>query len=118
MSATGIFAEAQATLVTSLEALGLAVVTDPRNARPISVLVEPPTFTTFNSNIAEIEFGVKVLAAPPGNRDATDYLITTADAIMDSEISLIRGIPGILLISGQDVPTYDLTVRVSTQRSS
>jgi len=117
MSATGIFAEAQATLVASLQSLGLAVVTDPRNARPMSVLVDPPTFTCFNSNIAEIEIGVQVLAAPPGNQDAVDYLISAADTIMDSEISLIRGIPGVMQIGGQEVPTYDLTVRVSTQRS-
>lgn len=117
MSATGIFAAAQSTLVASLEALGLAVVTDPRNARPMSVLVDPPVFTCFNSNVADIEIGVKVLAAPPGNQDAVDYLISTADAIMDSAISLIRGIPGVIQIGGQEVPTYDLTVRVGTQRS-
>jgi len=83
----------------------------------MSVLVDPPTFTCFNSNIAEIEIGVQVLAAPPGNQDAVDYLISAADTIMDSDISLIRGIPGVMQIGGQEVPTYDLTVRVSTQRS-
>jgi len=117
MTATGIFAAAQSTLVSSLTALGLKVVTDVRNARPLTVLVDPPTFTTFNSNIAEIEIDLKVLAAPPGNQDATDYLITTADTIMNSPISLIRGIPGVMIIGGQEVPTYDLTVRVSTARS-
>lgn len=118
MSATGIFAAAQATLVSSLEALGLAVVTDARNARPLTVMVEPPIFTTFNSNVAEIEFQLKVLAPPPGNQDAADWLVTTADTIMDSSISLIRGVPGVLVISGQEVPTYDLTVRVSTERNA
>ncbi len=117
MTATGIFANAQSTLVASLTALGLKVVTDVRNARPITVLIEPPTFTCFNSNIADIEIGIKILAAPPGNQDAADYLITTADTIMNSSISLIRGIPGVMLIGGQEVPTYDLTVRVGTQRS-
>jgi hypothetical protein len=117
MTASGIFSAAQAELVGSLQALGLPVITDVRNARPISVLVEPPTFTCFNSNVADIEIGVKILAAPPGNQDAADYLITTADTIMNSSISLIRGIPGVMLIGGQEVPTYDLTVRVGTQRS-
>jgi hypothetical protein len=42
MSATGIFASAQSTLVASLTGLGLAVVTDSRNARPMTVFVEPP----------------------------------------------------------------------------
>jgi hypothetical protein len=117
VTASGIFADAQGTLVASLTALGLKVVTDVRNARPITVLVDPPTFTCFNNNIAEIEFGLKVLAAPPGNSDAVDYLITTADTIMNSGISLIRGNPGVMQIGGQEVPTYDLTVRVGTQRS-
>jgi hypothetical protein len=117
VTASGIFADAQSTLVASLSALGLKVVTDVRNARPITVLIEPPTFTCFNSNIADIEIGIKILAAPPGNQDAADYLITTADTIMNSSISLIRGIPGVMLIGGQEVPTYDLTVRVGTQRS-
>lgn len=118
MSATGIFAAAQATLVASLEALGLAVVTDARNARPLTVLVEPPIFTAFNNNVAEIEFALKVLAPPPGNQDAANWLVTTADTIHNSEISLIRGVPGMLLIGGQEVPTFDLTVRVSTERNA
>lgn len=117
MSATGIFAEAQATLSASLTALGLAVVTDPRNARPMTVLLDPPTFSCFNSNIAEIETSVKILAAPPANSDAADYLMTTADAIMNSAISVIRGVPGLIHIGEQAVPTFDLTVRVSTIRS-
>ena len=117
MTASGIFIAAQTTLVDSLKALGLAVVTDIRNARPMTVLVDPPTFTTFNSNIAQIEFSVKILAAPPGNSDAANYLMTTADVIMNSEISLISGNPGLLLAGGQDIPTYELTVRVSTARS-
>ena len=54
MSATGIFAEAQATIAATLTGLGLAVVTDSRNARPMTVLIEPPTFICFNNNIAEI----------------------------------------------------------------
>jgi hypothetical protein len=111
MTATGIFADAQSTVVTTLTGLGLKVVTDVRNARPLTVLVDPPTFTAFNSNIADIEIELKVLAAPPANQDQIDYLITTADTIMNSALSLIRGIPGVMQIGGQEVPTYDLTVQ-------
>ena len=117
MTAAGIFAAAQATVVSTLTALGLKVVTDVRNARPLTVLVNPPTFTAFNSNIAEIEIDLSVLAAPPANQDQIDYLITTADTIMNSDLSMIRGIPGVTQIGGQEVPTYDLTIRVSTARS-
>ena len=49
MSASGIFASAQSTLVASLTGLGLAVVTDSRNARPMTVFVEPPTFTALTA---------------------------------------------------------------------
>lgn len=117
MSATGIFAEAQDTLSASLTALGLAVVTDSRNARPMSVVIEPPTFTCFNNNIADITFRIRVLAAPPGNQDAADYLISAADTIMDSPISVISGNPSTTAIGGQDIPSFDLVVRVSTMRS-
>jgi len=117
MSATGIFAEAQSTLAASLTALSLAVVTDSRNARPMSVVIEPPTFTCFNHVIADISFRLRVLAAPPGNQDATDYLMTTADAIMNSSISVLSGNPSMTAIGGQDIPSFDLIVRVSTSRS-
>jgi hypothetical protein len=117
MAPTGIFYAAQQTLVSSLAALSLAVVTDPRNARPMSVLVGPPSFECFNDQIADISFSVSILAAPPGNQDALDYLITAADTIMNSPISVLRGSPGMAFIGGQDVPTYDLTVRVSTERT-
>ena len=114
---SGIFYDAQQTLVDSLEALSLAVVTDPRNARPMSVLVGPPSFQCFNDNIADISFGISILAAPPGNQDAADYLMTAADVIMDSPISVLSGAPGMAFIGGQDVPTYELNVRVSTART-
>ena len=117
MTPGGIFYAAQQTLVSSLTDLSLAVVTDPRNARPMSVLVGPPSFQCFNDNIADISFAVSILAAPPGNQDAADYLMTVADTIMDSPISVLSGSPGMAVIGGQDVPTYDLTVRVSTART-
>ena len=118
MSATGIFAEAQATLAASLTDLGLAVVTDSRNARPMSVVIEPPSFTAFNDNIADITFRLRVLAAPPGNQDASDYLMTAADTIMDSPISVLSGTPSMTAIGAQDIPSFDLIVRVSTSRSN
>ncbi len=116
MAATGVFADARATLAASLTALGLVVVTDSRNARPMTVLIDPPTFTCFNSNIADITFTISILAAPPGNLDAEDYLITAADQIMNSTISVVDGRPSLRSIGAQDIPTYDLTVRVAGVR--
>ena len=116
MAATGVFADARATLAASLTALNLVVVTDSRNARPMTVLIDPPTFTCFNSNIADITFTISILAAPPGNLDAEDYLITAADQIMNSSISVLDGRPSLRSIGSQDIPTYDLTVRVAGVR--
>lgn len=116
MAATGVFADARATLAASLTALGLVVVTDSRNARPMTVLIDPPTFSCFNSNIADITFTISILAAPPGNLDAEDYLITAADQIMNSSISVLDGRPSLRSIGSQDIPTYDLTVRVAGVR--
>jgi len=117
MAATGIFAEARDTLAVSLDALQLRVVTDPRNARPLSVMINPPTFTCINNNVADIRFTLLILAAPPGNQDAEDYLITTADTIMNSPISVLDGRPTIVSVGGQDIPAYELTVGISTRRN-
>ena len=110
MSATGIFAEAQATLAASLTALGLAVVTDSRNARPMSVVIEPPTFTCFNSNIADITFRLRVLAAPPGNQDASDYLMTTADAGNRATLTVSPRSPGPTFYWGRSCTGQRFTV--------
>ena len=117
MAATGIFADAVAKVKASLVALGLKPVTDPRNARPLSVMIELPTFTAFNSNVADIRLTVRILAPPPGNQDAGDYLITIADKIMDSPIAVLDGRPGFATYGGQDLPCYDLTVGIDGMRN-
>lgn len=117
MAASGIFVTAVNTVKTSLQALNLPVVTDPRNARPGSVLVELPTWDSFTYNVADVRLTVRILAAPPGNQDAADYLMTTADTIMNSPIAVLDGRPGFATYNGQDLPTYDLTVGVAMRRN-
>lgn len=112
MPASGVFAAAQTQLVSSLTSLGLAVVTDPRNARPKTVLVNPPNVEIKNYNWADITFSILICAAPPGNSDAVDYLITVADQIMDSEIVVIDANPDLIDIGNQDIPAYRMTVRM------
>jgi len=103
---------------TALTALGLKPVTDPRNARPMSVLIEMPTFTAFTYNVGDIRLQLRILSAPPGNQDAGDYLMGVADTIMASTtIAVTDGRPGNANIGGQDIPTYDLTVAVAVQRN-
>lgn len=121
MAGSGIFVEATTALVNALTALGLAPVQDPRNARPMSVFVEPPSFDNFNAGIvnavADLTFTIRVLGAPPGNQDSTDWILTTVDTILNSGVVFASGRPTVAVIGNQELPAYDLTVRMSARRS-
>jgi hypothetical protein len=103
-------------VAASLVALGLVPVTDPRNARPLTVFVELPTFTCFNNQIADITIDLRVLGAPPGNSDATDYILGVVDTIMNSEIAVVSGSPSVATIGSAELPAYDLTIRIASRR--
>ncbi len=118
MAATGIFSEARDAIVTRVSALGLKPVTDPRNARPLTVFIELPTFDSFTYNVGDITFTLRVLAAPPGNLDSADYLLTTIDTLMaDQGLAVVSGQPTLAVIGGQELPAYDLTVRIAARRN-
>ena len=68
----GLFRDTITVIADSLSALALVPVTDPRNARPLTVFVELPTFTAFNNQIADITCDIRVLGAPTGNSDVTN----------------------------------------------
>ena len=117
MAATGILADAVNTIATALTALGLKPVTDPRNARPMTVMIELPVMTSFTYNIGDFRIPVRILAAPPANSDAGDYLLTTTDLIMNSPIAVTDARPGFASYGGQEIPTYDLTVAIAVKRN-
>jgi hypothetical protein len=117
MPATGILAQAVNTVKTSLTALGLVPITDPRNVRPLSVMIQLPSSDNFNYNVGDITLTLNICAPPPGNSDSGDYLLTVCDQIMNSSIAVTDMRPGMLSIGGQDLPTYDLTVRVAVNRN-
>ena len=117
MAASGILYQSVSVVKASLTALGLTPVTDPRNARPMSVFVELPTVTAFNYNVGDITLRLRVLAPPPGNSDAGDYLMTITDQILASSIAVTDMAPGNVQVGGQDLPTYDLTVRIAVARN-
>jgi hypothetical protein len=75
----GIFTDTINTVAATITALGLVPVTDPRNARPLVVFIELPTFTSFNNQTADITVDLRVLGAPPGNQDTTDYILGVVD---------------------------------------
>lgn len=117
MPASGIFVEAVNAVKTQLTALNLVPITDPRNARPMSVLIQLPTVTAFTYNVGNIDLRLRILAPPPGNQDAGDYLMTIADQIMNSPIAVTDLRPGLVSVGGQDLPSYDLTVAVAVRRN-
>lgn len=117
MAATGVLADAYSNVVTRLVAAGLTVITDPRNARPLAVFVELPTAEAFNGNWVDVTIQMRILAAPPGNQDSAEYLLTTADTIHNALGGITSIGPSTALIGDQNIPAYDLTARVATRRN-
>lgn len=113
---SGFFASTINTIAASLVGLGLVPVSDPRNARPLTVFIELPTFSCFNNQIADITIDLRVLGSPPGNSDATNYILEVVDTIMNSPIAVISGSPSVATIGSQELPAYDLTIRIAAQR--
>ena len=112
----GIFRYSINDVVAVLEALPVTAVTDPRNARPGTVFVELPTFTVFTQHIADVTMTLRVLGAPPGNTDAANWILQIVDLIMDSDLAVIDGRPTVASIGQQDLPAYDLTIRLASRR--
>jgi hypothetical protein len=112
----GIFRYSINDVVAVLEALPVTAVTDPRNARPGTVFVELPTFTVFTQHIADVTMTLRVLGAPPGNTDAANWILQVVDLIMDSDLAVIDGRPTLASIGQQDLPAYDLTIRLASRR--
>ena len=118
MAASGLFAAAYRNVTTALADAGLVVVTDPRNARPLSVFVELPTASAFNSNILDVTIVCRILSAPPGNQDAADYLLTVFDTIHQLKTLAVTDFaPSTAIIGEQNIPAFDITVRLSTRRN-
>jgi len=60
MPASGILVDAVNACKTALTGLGLVPITDPRNARPLSVLIELPTVSAFTYNVGDIELRLRL----------------------------------------------------------
>jgi hypothetical protein len=112
----GIFTDTINAVSATITALGLVPVTDPRNARPLTVFIELPTFSSFNNQTADITIDLRVLGAPPSNSDATNYILGVCDQIMNSSLAVVSGRPTIAQIGSAELPAYDLTIRIGTSR--
>lgn len=117
MAATGAFADAITAITAEVTGAGFRAVTDPRNLAPRSVFVQLPRFESFNNNIADITVQLQVVAAPPGNTDATDWLLTTVDTLLQTDLAIVAGEPITLLIGDMELPAYQLTTRLATRRN-
>lgn len=115
--AKGVLYEAVKACGDALADIGLGAITDPRNARPNTVLVELPTVNNLTYNVADIRITLRLLAPGPGNQDAADYLMTLADKVIDSELAVVDARPGTATYGGQEMPSYDLTVAVAVKRN-
>jgi hypothetical protein len=113
----GIFTDTINAVSATITALGLVPVTDPRNARPLVVFIELPTFTSFNNQTADITVDLRVLGAPPGNQDTTDYILGIVDTLMNSALQSSLVGPPSPRSAHKTFPAYDLTIRIGTSRT-
>lgn len=115
--AEGIFRSSISDIVAKLVAIGKVPIIDPRNARPGTVFVELPTFDVFTNHIADTTITIRVLAPPPGNLDAMNWVLDQADEIMvNSGLGIISGRPTTAIIGTQELPAYDLVCRLASRR--
>jgi hypothetical protein len=113
-TSAGIFRDSITAVGAIITALGLTPVTDPRNARPMTVFLELPTWDTFSRHVADVTMRLRILGAPPGNLDVANYLLTTAWTIMNSTLAVVSGAPSVAIIGTQELPAYDLVVRLAS----
>lgn len=114
-TAAGIFRDSIDNVSAVITALGLVPVTDPRNARPLTVFLELPTWDVFSRHVADVTMRLRILGSPPGNLDVANYLLTTAWTIMDSTLGVVSGAPSVAIIGSQELPAYDLVIRLAAK---
>ena len=116
MAYTDLFNETIDDIATSLATItGLRVVTDPRNINPPCVFLDAPSFDAYNANIADMTFPVRVIGTGYPNLDALRQVLGICAALLLKNVAVTTGRPVSLSIGGQDVPAYDLTIRIKAQ---
>lgn len=113
-TANGIFRDSITVVSGIITGLNLVPVTDPRNARPLTVFIELPTFDMFAKHVGDVTMRLRILGAPPGNQDSADYLLKTAWTVINSSLAVTSGQPSVALIGSQELPCYDLTIRLAS----
>ena len=112
MTAVGPINDVRNALITEIAAAGFVAVTDPRNARPLTIFVELPTIQAVTFKVLDMTWTLRVLGAPPGNQDAIDWLFTTVDTLIQRQkLAIVSAVPSLAQIGTQELPAYDLTSR-------
>jgi hypothetical protein len=103
-------------IVQTLQDAGIPAVDDPRNLTPGSVLVDPPSVTLQSSNLARLDVTATVVMPGPGNKDAANALLVLVDKIAALSLNVTSAVPGTYTVSGNDLPSYQLTIQLQIRR--
>jgi hypothetical protein len=103
-------------VTTALTSANVPWTAEPGAARPNCVLVELPTFSAFAKAIGEVTVTVRVLGSPPGNTATNKWILDTVETICASPIAVVGGRPSTADYGNQQLPAYDLEVKVGTNR--
>jgi hypothetical protein len=101
--------DARLRLVSTLETAGVVVVSDARDARPLSAIIDPPTISRSTTNQTFLTFPVNVVMPPPGNLDALVALLNLMDVVMLAT-SATEAVPTVYTAGNQELPAYTVTV--------
>lgn len=112
----GLLTEALDYLLEQMSDDGIPVVADVRNVQPPCVLVDPPSIIAQSGSLVQADFPVTVLAPPPGNMDAVYRLLDVADRIIATQV-VTGGTAGTYTVGQNDLPSYQLTVRLQLRRT-
>lgn len=100
----------------ALTAANVKWANDPGRARPNTVMIELPEFTSYAKAVADVRVRLRVCGSPPGNKATNKYILDTVETIMASTIIVESGSPSTAEYGDQQLPTYDLIARIGTNR--
>lgn len=112
----GFLQDAITKVTTALTAANVPYAVDPGVARPKCVMVELPEFSTFAHHVRDVSVRIKVCGSPPGNAQTNAWILNTVQSILDAGVIVDSGAPGVADYGGQQMPTYEMTVRIGTNQ--
>lgn len=95
---------------------GITWAYDPGTIRPKCVMIELPDFSVYARAVADVRIRLRVCGSPPGNKANNEFILSTVEEILQSEVIVESGSPGTAEYGNQQLPTYDLIGRIGTNR--